>query len=255
MSERFVAATTITPVLPSKPSISVRIWFNVCSRSSLPPPMPAPRWRPMASISSMKTMHGAFSLACLKMSRTREAPTPTNNSMNSDADDWMKGTPDSPANAFAIKVLPVPGGPVSNTPLGILAPTFTNRSGALRKSTISVSSSLASSMPATSSNLTPVSGVIITLALFCWPKPGMPPGPPPARLLRKRTPAMISNGKATSPKTRSSSLGFSGVCTSMDTPLPWSLSIRPVVAPGKSHTSCCSRSATFTNATAVRPPS
>mmetsp|Transcript_19865 Transcript_19865/g.50817 ORF Transcript_19865/g.50817 Transcript_19865/m.50817 type:complete len:378 (-) Transcript_19865:733-1866(-) len=158
MSARFVAATTMTPLLPSKPSISVRIWFRVCSRSSLPPPMPAPRWRPMASISSMKMMHGAFSFACLKMSRTRDAPTPTKSSMNSEADDWMKGTPDSPASAFAINVLPVPGGPVSRTPLGILAPTFTKRSGALRKSTISVSSSLASSMPATSSNFTPVSG-------------------------------------------------------------------------------------------------
>ena len=61
MSLRFVAATTMTPLLPSKPSISVRIWFSVCSRSSLPPPMPAPRCRPMASISSMNTMQGAFS--------------------------------------------------------------------------------------------------------------------------------------------------------------------------------------------------
>mmetsp|Transcript_92416 Transcript_92416/g.299021 ORF Transcript_92416/g.299021 Transcript_92416/m.299021 type:complete len:275 (-) Transcript_92416:480-1304(-) len=166
MSALFVAATTITPVLPWKPSISVRIWFRVCSRSSLPPPMPAPRCRPMASISSMKTMQGAFSFACLKMSRTREAPTPTKSSMNSDAEDWMKGTPDSPASALAIRVLPVPGGPVSSTPLGILAPTFTKRSGALRKSTISVSSSFASSIPATSSNFTPVSGVTMTLALF-----------------------------------------------------------------------------------------
>lgn len=35
-------------------------------------------------------------LACLKMSRTREAPTPTKSSMNSEAEDWMKGTPASP---------------------------------------------------------------------------------------------------------------------------------------------------------------
>mmetsp|Transcript_84091 Transcript_84091/g.151776 ORF Transcript_84091/g.151776 Transcript_84091/m.151776 type:complete len:258 (-) Transcript_84091:484-1257(-) len=165
-SARFVAATTMTPVFPSKPSISVRIWFRVCSRSSLPPPMPAPRCRPMASISSMKTMQGAFSLACLKMSRTREAPTPTNISMNSAAEAWMKGTPDSPARALAMRVLPVPGGPVSSTPLGILAPTFTKRSGARRKSTTSVSSCLASSMPATSENFTPVSGCMTILALF-----------------------------------------------------------------------------------------
>ena len=35
---RFVAPITITFVDESKPSISVRIWFSVCSRSSLPPP-------------------------------------------------------------------------------------------------------------------------------------------------------------------------------------------------------------------------
>mmetsp|Transcript_49361 Transcript_49361/g.112406 ORF Transcript_49361/g.112406 Transcript_49361/m.112406 type:complete len:246 (-) Transcript_49361:2539-3276(-) len=245
----------MTPVLPSKPSISVRIWLSVCSRSSLPPPMPAPRCLPMASISSMKTMQGAFSLACLKMSRTREAPTPTKSSMNSEAEDWMKGTPDSPASAFAIKVLPVPGGPVSSTPFGILAPTFTKRSGAFRKSTISVSSSLASSMPATFSNFTPVSGVTITLALFCWPNgPGMPP-PAPPRLRRKRRPAMRSSGKAASPSARSNSLGFSGVCTSIWTPAFCKRSRSPAVAPGRSQTSCCSRSPTLTIATAVRPKS
>mmetsp|Transcript_46858 Transcript_46858/g.118725 ORF Transcript_46858/g.118725 Transcript_46858/m.118725 type:complete len:296 (+) Transcript_46858:897-1784(+) len=200
MSARLVAATTMTPELPSKPSISVRIWFSVCSRSSLPPPMPAPRWRPIASISSMNTMHGAFSLACLKMSRTREAPTPTKSSMNSEAEAWMKGTPDSPARALAISVLPVPGGPVSSTPFGIFAPTLTKRSGAFRNSTISMSSSLASSMPATSANLTPVSGVSITFALLCMPgMPGIPP-PAPPWLRRKRRPAMMISGKAASPR-------------------------------------------------------
>merc|ERR1712094_121296 len=37
-SARLVAATTMIPVFPSKPSISVRSWFSVCSLSSLPPP-------------------------------------------------------------------------------------------------------------------------------------------------------------------------------------------------------------------------
>ena len=48
----------------SNPSISVSSWFSVCSRSSLPPPTPVPRERPTASISSTKTMQGAFSFAC-----------------------------------------------------------------------------------------------------------------------------------------------------------------------------------------------
>ncbi len=42
-SGRFVAAMMMTPSFASKPSISTRSWFSVCSRSSLPPPRPAPR--------------------------------------------------------------------------------------------------------------------------------------------------------------------------------------------------------------------
>ena len=37
LSGRLVAARIMTPVLSAKPSISVRSWFSVCSRSSLPP--------------------------------------------------------------------------------------------------------------------------------------------------------------------------------------------------------------------------
>ena len=70
-SGRFVAATTITFVFVSKPSISTRIWLRVCSRSSCEPPRPAPRWRPTASISSTKTMHGEFRFAWSNRSRTR----------------------------------------------------------------------------------------------------------------------------------------------------------------------------------------
>ena len=40
----------------------------------------------MASISSMNTIAGALSRACWKRSRTRAAPSPTNSSMNSDAE-------------------------------------------------------------------------------------------------------------------------------------------------------------------------
>ena len=41
-SGRLVAARTITPSWPEKPSISVRIWLRVCSRSSCPPKDLAP---------------------------------------------------------------------------------------------------------------------------------------------------------------------------------------------------------------------
>ena len=124
-SGRLVAAITMTPSSPVKPSISVRIWFKVCSRSSLPPIWPpAERARPMASSSSMKMIAGAESLACLKRSRTRLAPTPTNISTNSEADSQKKGTSASPATARASSVLPVPGWPESSTPRGMRAPSL-----------------------------------------------------------------------------------------------------------------------------------
>jgi len=47
-------------------------WLMVCSRSSLPPPMPAPRCLPTASISSMKMMHGALALACTAIAAHRQ---------------------------------------------------------------------------------------------------------------------------------------------------------------------------------------
>ena len=91
-SGRLVAAIRMTPSLDSKPSISTSNWLRVCSRSSLPPPRPAPRWRPTASISSMNTMQGAFFLACSNMSRTRDAPTPTNISTKSEPEMVKNGT-------------------------------------------------------------------------------------------------------------------------------------------------------------------
>ncbi|KAH3680695.1 hypothetical protein WICPIJ_008159 [Wickerhamomyces pijperi] len=68
-----------------KPSISTNNWFNVVSLSSLAPEkFPLVLALPMASISSMNTIAGAFSRAVLNKSRTREAPTPTNISTNSE---------------------------------------------------------------------------------------------------------------------------------------------------------------------------
>ncbi len=154
MSGRLVAASTMTLVEVSNPSISTRIWFRVCSLSSCPPPNPAPRWRPTASISSTKTMQGAFRLAWSKRSLTLEAPTPTNISTNSLPLMEKKGTPASPAMARASSVLPVPGAPIRSTPRGMRAPRARNFSGCLRNSTISWSSCLASSTPATSVNVT-----------------------------------------------------------------------------------------------------
>src|SRR5262249_7140519 len=153
-SGRLVAAIRMTPSLVSKPSISTRSWLSVCSRSSCPPPRPAPRWRPTASISSMKMMQGAFFFPCTTRSRTAEAPTPTNNSTKSEPEIEKKGTPASPAMARARSVFPVPGAPTRRTPFGIRPPSLVNFFGSFRKAMISSSSSLASSMPATSLKVT-----------------------------------------------------------------------------------------------------
>jgi hypothetical protein len=77
----------------------------------------------MLSNSSMKMIAGAALRASSNKLRTRDAPTPTNISMNSDAETVKNGTPASPATARAKSVLPVPGGPTSRTPFGISAPT------------------------------------------------------------------------------------------------------------------------------------
>jgi len=163
-SGRFVAAMTTTPSFVSKPSISTSSALSVCSRSSWPPPMPEKRLRPTASISSMKSRQGAFFLACSNMSRTREAPTPTNISTKSEPLIEKKGTSASPAVALASNVLPVPGGPTSKTPFGSLAPRRVKRLGSFRKAMISWSSNEASSTPPTSANLIPVRSPWISLA-------------------------------------------------------------------------------------------
>jgi hypothetical protein len=85
----------------------------------------------------------------LKRSLTLEAPTPTYIYTKSDPLIVKKGTPASPATAFANKVFPVPGGPTSNAPFGIFAPNFLYFSGFLRKSTNSITSYFAFVIPAT----------------------------------------------------------------------------------------------------------
>ena len=180
-SDRLVAAITITPSSPSNPSISTNNWFKVCSRSSWPPPMPLPRLRPTASISSIKMIDGAFFLAFSNKSRTRLAPTPTNISTKSEPEIEKNGTPASPATAFASKVFPVPGGPSSRTPDGILAPNRWNLCGSRKNSTTSTNSCFSSSSPATSEKRILFSFLSIGLA-FDLPKLIIrpPPWPPPA---------------------------------------------------------------------------
>ena len=183
ISTRFVAAMTIMPSLTPKPSISTSIWFNVCSRSSCPPPIPVPRRLATASISSINTIQGAFFLASSNKSLTREAPTPTNISTKSDPEMVKNGTPASPATALARRVLPVPGGPTRRTPFGILAPSLVYFPGSRRKSTISAISSFSSFKPATSENLIWFSSCVVSFARFLPKFIILPPPPCAAALL------------------------------------------------------------------------
>ena len=120
-------------------------------------------------------MLGAAFLAWSKRSRTRLAPTPTSTSTNSEPLIEKNGTPASPATARASNVLPVPGGPTSSTPRGILPPRRWNLPGVLRNSTTSTRSFFASSTPATSANVvlglsssTSFARLLPKLKMFCW---------------------------------------------------------------------------------------
>mmetsp|Transcript_12326 Transcript_12326/g.47921 ORF Transcript_12326/g.47921 Transcript_12326/m.47921 type:complete len:251 (+) Transcript_12326:2211-2963(+) len=177
----FVAANTITPLLPPKPSISVRSWLMVATCSSLPSIAAASFLRTATeSNSSMKMMHGRHLRAWLNRLRIRAAPTPTNISMKSEPDMDRNGTPDSPAVALARSVLPVPGGPTSSAPRGIFAPRSSYFLGFLRKSTNSMISPLASSQPATSLNMILCLAFLSRVVTEALPTLKMPPpGPPP----------------------------------------------------------------------------
>ena len=167
------------PSLAPKPSISTSNWLRVCSLSSCPPPRPAPLCLPTASISSINIKAGEFFFACSNKSLTLDAPTPTNISTKSEPEILKNGTPASPAIALANKVFPVPGGPTSKTPFGILAPISIYLDGAFKKSTISSNSAFSSSAPATSSKVTLLASGDIILALL-FPKFITPfPLPPP----------------------------------------------------------------------------
>ena len=132
VSTRFVAASTMMPLESLNPSISVNSWVNVPSRSSLPPNAPKPLFLPMASISSMKMMHGSCCLASSNKLRTLDAPTPTNISTKAEPDTEIKGTSLSPAIARAKRVFPQPGTPLKIAPFGTRAPFRLKRMGSFK---------------------------------------------------------------------------------------------------------------------------
>jgi len=124
MSGLFVAAITITFVLLSKPSISVSIWFNVCSCSWCHPVCHNHLFLPIASISSINIIAFHADFALLNRLLTFAAPIPTNISINSEPDTEKNGTDASPATALAKSVFQLPGCQYNNTHFGCLAHTL-----------------------------------------------------------------------------------------------------------------------------------
>ena len=90
-----------------------------------------------------------------------------------------KGTPASPATALAKRVLPVPGGPTRRAPFGILPPKSVYFCGFFRKSTISFTSCLAPSCPATSLKVMPIVFPFSYILALLLPTLKMPPPIPP----------------------------------------------------------------------------
>ena len=108
------------------------------------------------------------------------------------------GTPASPATARARRVLPVPGGPKSSTPLGMRAPSCWNFLGFSRNSLISSSSSTVSSMPATSLKVTLGESTLTRLARLLPKLITLEPPPAPpcmARIMKTMTPMMRRTGR------------------------------------------------------------
>ena len=149
-SGRFVAAINITPSLASKPSISTSNWFQVCSRSSFPPQTGAA----MSSNSVYfidKNNAGAFSFPA-QTYLLLVAPTPTNISTKSDPDRLQKDV------SFTAVALANESFHTWRANQKITLWNFSSQSlkfcGSFKNSTISSNSVFASSMPATSSNVT-----------------------------------------------------------------------------------------------------
>ncbi|EPE08567.1 cell division control protein 48 [Ophiostoma piceae UAMH 11346] len=118
----FVAMITLTSPRSSKPSSWFRSSSIVRWTSRSPPDVESYRFVPMASISSMKTIDGAFSAATWNSCRTNRGPSPRYfwisslpTILRNVADVWL-------ATALASSVLPVPGAPYRMTPLGGLMP-------------------------------------------------------------------------------------------------------------------------------------
>ena len=155
-SGRFVAAMMITPLEESKPSISTRSWFSVCSRSSCPPTKPR---RARAALPDGVQLVDEDDAGRLLLRLLEEVPHPGRAHADEHLDELRAATarrtarrPRRPPRGRAASCR-VPGGPTSSTPFGMRPPSRWYFCGFLRKSTTSTSSAFASSTPATSAKV------------------------------------------------------------------------------------------------------
>mmetsp|Transcript_2368 Transcript_2368/g.6453 ORF Transcript_2368/g.6453 Transcript_2368/m.6453 type:complete len:241 (-) Transcript_2368:588-1310(-) len=128
MSIRLVAMITLIWLVASKPSSWLRSSSIVRCTSRSPESSESKRFVPTASSSSMKMIAGCFSFARAKASRTSFAPSPMNIWTSCGPASLRKHAFVCAAQARAISVLPVPGGPYIRAPLGGLIPIFSKRS-------------------------------------------------------------------------------------------------------------------------------
>ncbi len=110
ISSLFVAPIISTLCSSSSPSISVRIWDTTFSVTCDPEPL-LPLLGTSASISSKNMIHGAACLAFVNILRTPFSDSPTHFESSSGPLMLIKLDSVMLARAFAISVLPVPGGP------------------------------------------------------------------------------------------------------------------------------------------------
>ena len=156
MSMRFEAPITITLSSRSTPSSSARNCGTIVVSTS--EETPEPRVRSKASISSMNTITGrpsrARSRARSKMRRISRSDSPTY-LLSSSGPLTERNTPlpSAPcasecATAFAISVLPLPGGPYNSTPFGGFNAKRANRARCVNgSSTASLIVAICSSRP------------------------------------------------------------------------------------------------------------
>ncbi len=154
ISGLLVAPITTTPFRLWSPSISVRSWLTILS-PTWESPAPVDLLDATESSSSKNITQGLACLAFLNTSLMPFSDSPTHFDINSGPLILIKFALEFVATAFAIIVLPVPGGPCRSIPLGGTTSALLKRSACFKGHSIaSPSSSFTEPRPPISSHLT-----------------------------------------------------------------------------------------------------